>query len=288
MMSRQILVLGATGMLGQPVAHCLVDKGHGVRILVRNTEKARQTFEDTVEIVEGSVLNKDNIEAAMTGCDAVHINLTQEAELTAMQHVIDLASGSSVERVTYVSATTAREENRWFELVDVKMRTEEILRRSGIAYIIFCPTWVMETLPNFIHGNRATVIIGKNPPELHFFAAADFGRMVAASYDDDRALGKRLFVHGPEGITLPNALERFINTCHPQLKVMRMKLWQAQLIAKLTGRERLTYVTRLIAYFDKVGEMGDPTETNALFGAPSITLDKWFKIPHDSRQGVPH
>lgn len=275
-------------MLGQPVAHRLADKGHRVRILVRSAEKARQMFGDTVEIVEGSAQKKELIQTAMAGCDAVHINLSQESELTAMQHVIDLAPGSSLERVTYVSATTACEENRWFELVDIKMRTEEILRRSGIGYIVFCPTWVMETLHNFIHGNRAAVLIGKNPPELHFFAAADFARMVAASYDDDRALGKRLFIHGPEGITLRQAIERLVNACHPELKVTRMKLWQARLIARLTGRERLMYVTRLIAYFDEVGELGDPTEANALFGAPSITLDEWFKMPKDSRQGLPH
>jgi hypothetical protein len=57
-----------------------------------------------------------------------------------------------------------------------------------------------------------------------------------------------------------------------------MKLWQAQLIAKLTGREELANATRLIAYFDKVGELGDPAEANALFGAPSITLDEWFEM----------
>jgi uncharacterized protein YbjT (DUF2867 family) len=102
----------------------------------------------------------------------------------------------------------ACEENRWFELIDVKMRTEDILRRSGIAHTVFCPTWAMETLHNFVKGDRAVVIIGKNPPALHFFATADFGRIVAASYDDDRALGKRLFIHGPEGITLPDALDR--------------------------------------------------------------------------------
>lgn len=146
----------------------------------------------------------------------------------------------------------------------------------------------METLPNFIHGSRAAVIIGKHPPELHFLAAADFGRMVAASYDDDRALGKRLFVHGPDGICLHDALERFVHACHPGLKVMRLKLWQARLIAKLTGRGGLSYVTRLIGYFDKVGELGDPTECNALFGAPSITLDDWFKMPQNGRQGLPH
>lgn len=27
-------------------------------------------------------------------------------------------------------------------MIDVKMRTEEILRASGIAHTVFCPTWV--------------------------------------------------------------------------------------------------------------------------------------------------
>jgi uncharacterized protein YbjT (DUF2867 family) len=288
MMSKQLLILGATGMLGRPVARCLVDKGHQVRILVRSAEKAVHMFGDAVEIVTGNVLNKNDVKMAMDGCEAVHVNLTQEAELTAMQHVIDLAASNPLERITYVSATTVCEENRWFELVDVKMRTEELLRGSGIAHTVFCPTWVMETLHNFIHDDRAVMIIGKNPPALHFFAAADFGRMVAASYDDDRALGKRLFVHGPKAIILPDALTRFISTCHPGLKIMRLKLWQARLIAKLTRRENMAYATKLIAYFDRVGELGDPTEANALFGAPAITLDEWFKMPKDSRKGLPH
>jgi uncharacterized protein YbjT (DUF2867 family) len=250
-MPRQILVLGATGMLGQPVTRGLVGKGHRVRILVRSLSKARRMFGDTVEIVEGNAQKEENIQTAMKGCDAVHINLLQDTELTATQHVIDLAPAGRLERITYVSATTACEENRWFDLVDVKMRTEELLRRSGIRYTVFCPTWVMETLHNFARGDRAVVIVGSNPPELHFFAAADFGLMVAASYDDDRALGKRLFVHGPEGITLHDAIERFVKACHPQLKVMRMKPWQALLIAKLTGRAGLAYVARLVKYLTR-------------------------------------
>ena len=59
-------------------------------------------------------------------------------------------------------------------------------------------------------------------------------------------------------------------------------------MAQLTRRERLTYITQLIDYFDKVGELGDPAEANALLGAPSITLDEWFKMPKDGRHGLPH
>ena len=287
-MSRQILVLGATGQLGLPVTRCLVDKGHRVRVLARGVERARQILGDGVEIVAGNATLKGDVERAMAGCDAVHINLTQESELTATRHVVDLAAGNDLERVTYISATTACEENRWFEVIDVKMRAEEVLRRSGIAHTVFCPTWLMETLQNFVKGDRATVILGKNPPPLHFFAAADFGRMVAGSYDDDRALGKRLFIHGPEGITLPRALERFYRACHPDLRVMRLKVWQARLIATLTRQRGLAYVSRLIAYFDRVRELGDPAEANALLGAPTITLDEWFEIPKDNIRGLPH
>jgi uncharacterized protein YbjT (DUF2867 family) len=288
MIARRILVLGATGMLGKPVVQCLLDRGYQVRIMVHNLESARRRFGNTVEAVVGDARNEEAIQAVMAGCDAVHVNLTQEAELTAMQHIVNLAPGNPLERVSYVSATTVCEENRWFEMVDIKMRTEAILQQSGIAHTVFYPTWVMETLPNFIHGNQAVVILGRHPPALHFFAAADFGRMVAAAYEDDRALGKRLFVHGPQAITLPEAVARLIHACYPQAKVRRVQLWQAEWVAKLTRRQDLAYVTWLIAYFDKVEEIGDPKEANALLGAPKIALDEWFKMPREDSQGLPH
>ena len=286
MLSR-ILVLGGSGMLGQPVVNRLTDKGYTVRLLTRNARKTKEVFGDTVEISEGTAMNRDDIRAALEGNDAVHINLSPATEYAAMRNVVDLAQ-NQVERICYVSATTLSEENRWFDRVDVKMRTEELLANSGIQHVIFRPTWVMETLLNFISGNRAVVIQGKNPPALHFFAAEDFGRIVSASFEDDRALGKRLYVYGPEAITLNDAMERFAASCFPDAKVMRWKLWQARIAAKLMRNESLAEVTELIAYLDKAGEHGDPSEANALFGAPTITLDEWFGMPKDSQLGWPH
>ena len=286
-MFSRILVLGGTGMLGRPVVQRLTDKGHKVRILTRKVEKTRNLFGDAVNIVEGTAANRNDIWTALEGCDAAHINLTPATEYTAMEHVVELAGGR-LKRITYVSATTLSEENRWFDRVDVKMRTEELLRNSGIQHVIFRPTWVMETLHNFIRGNRAIVILGKNPPALHFFAADDFGQMVAASYEDDRGLGKSLYVYGPEAITLSDATERFVAACHPDVRLMRWKIWQARLVARLIRNENLAEVTELIAYIDVAGEHGDPCEANALFGAPAITLDEWFKMPKDRSTGMPH
>jgi len=277
-MIERILVLGATGMLGQPVAHSLIKRGYRVRGLVRSPEKARQMFGDKIEIVQGNVRDRENIQAAMSGCQAVHLSLSQNTELAAMQHITGLGQTNGLERITYISATTACEANRWYDLVDVKIQAENLLRSSGIANTIFCPTWVMETLYNFIRGDRAVVIAGQNPPRLHFFAGEDLGRMVADSYEDDRTLGKRLFVHGPEGMTLPEAFKRFVKICYPGRKIMRMKLWQARWIARLSANKELAGAAKLIAYFDRVGELGDPAEANALLGAPSITLEEWSRM----------
>ncbi len=66
-MARRILVLGATGMLGQSVTHSLAKMGNQVRVLVRNREKAHQMFGNEIEIVKENALNRENIQAAMAG-----------------------------------------------------------------------------------------------------------------------------------------------------------------------------------------------------------------------------
>jgi len=255
----RVLILGATGTMGRPVAQGLVAAGHAVRALARNVERARRMLGPEVEVVEGDSTDRSRIATALGGCDAVHVSLPTESELVAVNHIVELARDGSAQklaRISYVSGTSVREENRWFPLVDVKMRAEEVLRRSGVAHTVFCPTWVMEVLANFVRPDRAVVIEGKNPPEFHFLAAADFGRMVATSHQDDRSIGKRLFIHGPGSITLPEAIRRFHEARFPRVKLLRLRPWQARLVAKLTRNPSLGAVARLIAHFDTTEEHG--------------------------------
>jgi uncharacterized protein YbjT (DUF2867 family) len=235
-------------------------------------------FGDSVKIVEGDSTVRADLERALPGCDAVHVSLPTESELDAVRHLVDLAAEADIERISYVSGTSVREKNRWFDVIDVKLQAESLLHSSGLPHTVFCPTWVMEVLPNFIKKDRAVAIVGKNPPPLHFFAADDFGRMVADSFDDDRVLSRRLFVHGPEAFTLPQAIERYHQELCPELKLLRLKLWQARVMAKLTRNKRMAAAIRLIGYFDRSKEGGDPSEANSILGAPTTTLAEWIEI----------
>ncbi len=280
-MGKRILILGATGTLGRPVVQAFLERNRRVRVLVRSEEKVRSIFGVGVEVLQGDSTSRADLGKALAGCDAVHVSLPVEAELKAVEHLVDLARTENTEglgRISYVSGTSVRQENRWFDVVDVKMRAEDLLGRSGVPHTVFCPTWVMEVLPNFVRPERAVVIEGKRPPGLHFFAAVDFGRMVAASYENDRSLGKRLFIHGPKRMTLPEAIGSFHQACFPEVKLRRLRPWQARFVARLTGNPSLAGVARLIAYFDTTEQHGDPTEANQLLGAPTTTLEEWIEV----------
>jgi hypothetical protein len=135
----------------------------------------------------------------------------------------------------------------------------------------------MEMLPRFVRNGQAAMI-GKHPMPLHFFAAADLGRMVANAYQNEAAINQRFYVHGPEAIKMKQALERYCAGMHPEVKkVSVLPVWMAKLIGVLSGNKGLRFAAKLMGYFDKVGEMGDPTEANAILGAPKITLEEWIE-----------
>ncbi len=55
-----------------------------------------------------------------------------------------------------------------------------------------------------------------------------------------------------------------------------MPLWLVRMTAMLSGNEQRKFAVALMAYFEKVGEPGDPSEANRLLGGPSVTLDEWL------------
>jgi NADH dehydrogenase len=276
-MDKRILVVGGTGMLGWPVARSLREDGYQVRVLARDVDKAREMFDESFEVVQGDVTAPDTLEPALEGCQGVHISVGGAVDQLSAENVAALAPKLGLERITYVSGSTVFEENRWFPIVAQKLMAEEAIQVCGVSYTTFCPTWPMEQLPRFARdGQPAT--IGKQPTPLHWFAADDFGRMVSNAFQRDVTAGKRLFVHGPEAIAMKEALERYCQVFYPDGKpVSVMPVWLAKVMATLTRNDMLKFASDLMAYFDKVGELGDPTEANQLLGAPTTTLDAWME-----------
>ena len=276
-MAQRVLVIGATGLLGEPLARGLGDAGFGVRVLSRNAGRARTKFPQPFEVFEGDALMRADVERALTGCDAVHISIDHEREDECVAHVVEAAKTHRIERITYVSGTTVCEENRWFPLVDRKMKSEQAIVSSGIGYTIFCPGWFMEMLPRFVC-DRHAIVFGKPSRRWHFVSAQDFARMVVESYRRPEAVNQRFYVHGRQALTVLAAMRDYCQALHPEIKsILRVPYSAVRLIAWLSGNAEMQAGVNMVSYLEKVGERGDPAQANALLGAPQLTLRQWLQ-----------
>ncbi|MBI5236483.1 MAG: NAD(P)H-binding protein [Deltaproteobacteria bacterium] len=281
-MKQIILVVGATGMLGEPVARQLEKDGYVVRVFARNIEKAKAKLGASFEYVRGDVEEPSSLEKAVKGCFGVHISLKGGPKAEAFDRIehrgtVNISAVSSklgVQRITYLSGASVSEENSWFPAAKAKLQAESAIQGSGVPYTIFRATHFMESLPLAVKGNRAFVI-GRQPYPVHWLAAGDYARMVSKSFGLPAAANKRFFVYGPQSLTMMEALKKYCSIVHPKARVSTMPIWAMSLIGMVSFNPELRFIAELMGFFEKVRETGDPSEANRLLGAPTTTLDQW-------------
>jgi uncharacterized protein YbjT (DUF2867 family) len=280
--SKQILVIGGTGMLGKPVAQQLKADGFNVRLLARNPEKAQKLLGAGYEIVKGDVDNGVALRTALTGVDGVHISLKggpTESDFDRMDHLAtrDIARAAKelgVGRVTILSAYAVSEGKADTPESKSKLKGEAALKSSGVPYTIFRASWFMETLPIFIQG-KSMSLIGNQIHPLHWIAVEDYGRMVSKSYQTDEMLNKELYIFGPEAYTMGEAMKIYTSIAAPDLKVAPISIKMLSIMGALTFNTEWKSTAVLMKHYENWGEDGSPDEANRLLGAPRITLKEW-------------
>lgn len=270
----KVLIVGASGMLAKPVIQQLDSNGFQLRLFSRTVNQSM--FKNKYEILNGDVFNLNDLESAVSGCDAVHISLSGINEALATKAIVDVARQNDIKLISTVTGCTVAEENRWFQMIENKYQAEQSIINSGIPYMIFRPTWFFETLDLMVRGGKA-MLLGRQPNQSHWVAASDFALMVATAYQNPQARNKVFFVFGPEQYLMKELLEKYCRYLYPGIKkVSTAPLWIIKTIAALTGNAELRYAASLFAYFGKVKELGNPDETNELLGNPDTTFEKWI------------
>lgn len=281
-MKQAILIVGATGMLGEPVARQLQKDGCTVRVLTRNPEKARAKLGESFEYFKGDVGDLSSLENALDGCFGVHINLRggpRAEDFDRIEHrgtanIAKVSAKKGVRRLSYLSGAAVFEGNSWFPSVRAKLHAEVAIRESGVPYSIFCATHFMESLPLYIRGKRASVI-GKQPHLLHWLAADDYAKMVSRAFQLPEAANKRFFIYGPEALTIREALIKYCLIVQPEVKVSSVPIWLVSLMGKVSFNSELKFIAELMRFFEKTDEGGNPAEANKLLGTPTTTLEQW-------------
>ena len=154
-----ILILGATGRVGgQIVTYALHDRHH-VTVLVRTPEKI-QINSENLTIIQGNVLNKNDIVRAMHGIDVVISALNTDGTTTlseSMPLIIKAMENEGIQRIITIgtagilqSRTTPnslRYQSSESKRKSVRAAKEhhkvyDMLKQSTLEWTIVCPTYL--------------------------------------------------------------------------------------------------------------------------------------------------
>ncbi|MCG7381517.1 SDR family oxidoreductase [Paenibacillus sp. ACRRY] len=155
----QILVLGATGRVGSQIVAKALKEQHHVTVLVRHPEKC-QVYDENLTIIQGNVLNQEDIKHAIRGADVVISALNTDGTNTlseSMPLIIETMYEEGIKRIItigtagilqsrltpnvlrYQSSESRRKSTR---AAEEHHRVYLLLRESTLEWTIVCPTYL--------------------------------------------------------------------------------------------------------------------------------------------------
>jgi NADH dehydrogenase len=117
----KVLVTGGTGFVGPKIVHALRARGHEVRALVRQPQKAKTLQAWGCELAGGDMTEPSSLERAVQGCDAVvHLVAIIQGPPSAFRQIMEqgtrelaaAAERTGVGRFVLMSALGTNEANR--------------------------------------------------------------------------------------------------------------------------------------------------------------------------------
>jgi uncharacterized protein YbjT (DUF2867 family) len=246
---KKIIVIGGTGMLGKPVLEILAKNNFNVVVLSRK-EIVNDNSLPNLEYVQGDVQNPQILNSILKDAYGVHINLSGEAE-EKVGLVIESAKKNNVQLITYISGITVNKQNINFKPTQIKYNNEQQIVSSGINYVIFKPTWFLESLPLFVNNGRASYF-GKQKTLIPFVASSDYVKMVLNAYNSQLDWNKSYEVIGKSLLSFQDALTHYVDLHHQSIKgVSSTPYFIGNIIATLTGNKLLKDTVAFMKYFER-------------------------------------
>jgi uncharacterized protein YbjT (DUF2867 family) len=275
MMTRQILVTGATGAQGGAVADALLRDGHQVRALTRRPETLAGKGMD---VRHGDFDDFASLRAAAEGADAVFVVTTPfgsdlRTEVRHAQAMIEAATEAGVDHMVYTSAANA-DLRTGIPHFDSKLEVERYLIDRTPRHTIIAPaafiddklgSWALESLR---HGRYPVPLAGDRP--LALIGVADIGAVAAQVFaDPDTFDGHRIDLAAEE--LTPNQMAAAL----------------AEAIGKPVEHERVPTeqarrfsedLAAMFDYFDRVGLIVDIDGLRSTFPAVRWqTFGQWVQ-----------
>jgi uncharacterized protein YbjT (DUF2867 family) len=273
-----ILITGAAGKTGQAVIRALAIRGAEVRALVRRSEQVTMVKDlGAREVLVGDMRQQVTVDQATQGIRAVyHIcpNMSPE-EVAIGQVLVTAARTAGVEHFVYHSVLHPQTEtmpHHW-----QKLRVEEKLFESGLAYTILQPAAYMQ---NVLAHWEQIVEQGVYPVpyaaetclgmvDLQDVAAAAATVLIKAGHE-----GATYELAGPDALTqtetaaiLAEQLGRSV-----RVQVVSLDVWELGARTSGLGDYQVETLVKMFGYYERYGFWGNSQVLGWLLGRPPTSF----------------
>ena len=137
---KNVIILGASGQIARRVTDILLKKNDiNLTLFLRDRSRLRNKDVSKARIIEGDVLNFDQLKEAITGQDIVYANLAGDLEAMA-KSIVRAMDETGVKKLIFISS---------IGIYDVPLRpvlkpyrkAADVIEASALEYTILRPTW---------------------------------------------------------------------------------------------------------------------------------------------------
>lgn len=232
----KVLVLGAGGALGRPLVQSLRTRGVAVRAACRHPGTLADLAALGAETVAADLVDRASLERACEGVQrvvmAAHGFLgrgrwrSEAVDDAGVRTLVEVARAAGVQRFVYCSAYDARPGHP-VDFLATKARLEQVVRDSGMAFVLLRPTAFME---HHVHAFNGAMLLAKGKAQLigpsgkprNFVAASDVARIAERALLDDPLTFDTLDIGGHDHLSNAQVAELYAREAALPLRVSRL------------------------------------------------------------------
>lgn len=284
----KIAIIGATGMLGQPVTKAFIGTGFEVTVFARNTDKARRAFGPSVRVVEGTLADTDKIKSLLDSQEGLYLNLCVEQasaesdfqpEREGLDSVLKIARQTGIRRIGYLSSLVHFYQGKngfsWWAF-DIKQIAVEKIKNSGIPYSIFYPSTFMESFDKGAYRQGTKLALaGTSKYKMFLIAGADYGKQVVRAFQLNNG-NHEYAIQGQEGLTADEAAKFYVEH-YTKEKVRILKAPVGMLKFMGLFANKFSYGAKIVEALHNYPEKFESEKTWAELGKPETRFIDYIR-----------
>ena len=217
-----ILVTGATGTTGSELVRQLNAAGAEFKIMVRNSQKARDLFGNDVSddrIVEGDFTDPASLEAVLSGVERAYLCSTPTEDMEELHgSFVEAAKNAGTRHIVRLSVLVGALADT--SLVKQHVATDKMLQDSGVAYTLLRPHFFMQNLLAHAHTIKTDGAFYEpmKDGKISLVDIRDIAAVALRALTEDRHEGKIYTLTGPDALSFNEIAALFSEALGREIK----------------------------------------------------------------------